>query len=347
MAEVKSAQADSFIQRPDKIYGVFLLYGPDAGMVSERADALASNFGIDRTDPFALLRLDADAACAAPGALIDEVRSIGMFGGKRIVRISGSTRRNLAEALRPVLDFASQECRVIIEAADLKRDSALRKLVERSATGMAIPCYADDDRSLANLITAELQAAGLSIDRNAMQLLRSNLGGDRKLTKAELEKLVLYCLGMSQVTARDVETVIGNVANAELDEVVDAAITGKLDLLDAELTRVLANSSAELPLIWAMRHFQMLQLARHRMEQERLNAEAVVTAIRPPVSFKRRSAITESLGLWNLASINRALVRLHESVLEARARASLSQAICSASLFAIANEAKRLRQKFS
>jgi DNA polymerase III subunit delta len=345
MAEVKSAQADSFIQRPDRIYGVFLLYGPDAGMVSERADILSSNFGIDGSDPLALLRLDADAACSEPGKLVDEVRSIGMFGGKRIVRISGSTKRNLAEALRPVLDFGSPECRVIIEAGDIKRDSALRKLVERSKTGMAIPCYADDERGLGNLIAAELQAAGLLIDQEAMQLLRSNLGGDRKLTKAELEKLILYCIGQSQVTARDVEAIIGNVSDAELDEVVDAAITGKLGMLEAKLTRVLANSSPELPLIWAMRHFQMLQLARHRVEQEKLSAETIISAIRPPVNFKRRTAITEGLRLWNLASINRALVRLNDAVLDARASASLSEAICSASLLAIANEATRLRRR--
>jgi DNA polymerase-3 subunit delta len=345
MAEVKSAQADSFVQRPDKAFGVFLLYGPDAGMVSERADTLSGNFGIDRSDPFAMLRLDADAACAGQGRLVDEVRSIGMFGGKRIIRISGSTRRNLAEALRPVFEFVSHEFRVIIEAGDLKRDSALRKLVERSTTGMAIPCYPDDDRSLGNFIAGELQLAGLSIEPHAMQLLRANLGGDRKLTKAELEKLILYCLGQSQVTTRDVEAVIGNVADVELDEVIDAAVSGKIDMLEGELSRVLANTLPDLPLIWAMRYFQMLQQARHRMEYEKIGADTVVSGMRPPVNYKRRGTITESLRLWNLPSINRALVRLDEAVLEARARTGLSDAICRAFLLAIANEARRLRQR--
>jgi DNA polymerase III subunit delta len=345
MAEVKSAQADSFVQRPDPAYSVFLLYGPDAGLVSERASVLSGNFGVDTKDSMAVLRLDADAACAEPGRLVDETRSIGMFGGKRILRISGSTRRNLADAVRPVLEFHSDECRLIIEAGDLKKDSALRRLVERSSVGVAVPCFPDGERELDNLISLELQAARLAIDTDARQLLKASLGSDRRLSRAEISKLALYSHGQARITIADVEAIVGDSSAAELDEVVDSAVSGKIENLEAELARVLARSSAELPLIWAMRHFQMLQLARFRMDRHGATAEAVVAAIRPPVNFKRRPAILQGLRIWNVASITRALARLDEAILEARSNSGLAASLCGATLLAICNQARRSNLK--
>jgi DNA polymerase-3 subunit delta len=345
MAEVKSAQADSFVQRPDPTYSVFLIYGPDAGLVSERASILSGNFGVDAKDPMAVLRLDADAASAEPGRLVDEARSIGMFGGKRILRISGSTRRNLADALRPVLEVHTDECRVIIEAGDLKKDSALRKLVERSSAGVAIPCYPDGERELDNLISVELQSARLAIDADARQLLKANLGSDRRLSRNEVSKLVLYCSGQARVSTGDVEAIVGDSSSAELDEVVDSAATGKIEVLEGELARVLARSSAELPLVWAMRHFQVLQLARYRMERDGISADAVVAGMRPPVNFKRRPAMVQGLRIWNVASITRALARLDEAVLDARSNSGLAAALCGATLLAIGNQARRSQSK--
>lgn len=345
MAEVKSAQADSFVLRPDPAYSVYLLYGPDSGLVSERASMLSGNFGVDASDPMAVLRLDADAACAEPGRLVDETRSIGMFGGKRIIRVSGSTRRNLADAVRPVLEFPSDECRVIIEAGDLKKDSALRKLVERSSVGVAIPCFPDGERELDNLINLELQAARMAMDADARQLLKGSLGSDRRLSRGEISKLALYCLGQERITIADVEAIVGESSAAELDEVVDSAITGKIEFLESELARVLARSSADLPLIWAMRHFHMLQLARFRMERHGATADAVIAAIRPPVNFKRRPAIQRGLQIWNVASITRALTRLDEAILEARSNSRLAASLCGATLLAIGNQARRISMK--
>ena len=52
MAEIKSQQADSFVAKPDPAFRTFLFYGPDSGLVSERADTLCAGLGVDLSDPF-------------------------------------------------------------------------------------------------------------------------------------------------------------------------------------------------------------------------------------------------------------------------------------------------------
>ena len=60
MAALKSNQVDAFINNPDYSKPVILIYGPDEGLVSERADKLAEKSGVDLSDPFCLIRLNAD-----------------------------------------------------------------------------------------------------------------------------------------------------------------------------------------------------------------------------------------------------------------------------------------------
>ena len=66
MVAKKAHEVENVIQKPDPRFRVILLYGPDAGLVSERADLLAAKTGVDFSDPFAMLRLNADDAAATP-----------------------------------------------------------------------------------------------------------------------------------------------------------------------------------------------------------------------------------------------------------------------------------------
>ena len=60
MTALKAAQVDAFVARPDPARPVVLVFGPDAGLVRERAEALIRNSVDDPADPFALARLAGD-----------------------------------------------------------------------------------------------------------------------------------------------------------------------------------------------------------------------------------------------------------------------------------------------
>ena len=60
MTALKSAEFDRFIARPDPRQPIVLLYGPDAGLVRERVDALVLASVDDPSDPFALARISGE-----------------------------------------------------------------------------------------------------------------------------------------------------------------------------------------------------------------------------------------------------------------------------------------------
>jgi DNA polymerase-3 subunit delta len=71
MVAVKNADVDRTIARPDPARPIFLVYGPDAGLVRERSEALITSAVDDLRDPFALARIEGDALAEEPERLVE------------------------------------------------------------------------------------------------------------------------------------------------------------------------------------------------------------------------------------------------------------------------------------
>ena len=243
MVAVKAGDVDGALRRVDARTPVLLIYGPDAGLVAERARAAAEGAVADPADPFQLIRIDGDAVASDPGRLADEASTMGLFGNRRAIWVK-PTSRNIAAAVDAVLGIPLQDTSVVLEAGDLAKSSPLRSLCERSPKALALPCYPDNDRDLAAVVDEALRMAGLTIDRDARAALLASLGGDRLATRAELAKLTLYAHGRRAVTLADIDAVVSDVSALALDSVVDGAFGGNLAALDDGLQRCAADGTA-------------------------------------------------------------------------------------------------------
>ena len=154
MVALKAHQVDAFVARPTQ--PVVLVFGPDSGLVRERAQALIHASVDDINDPFSLARLDGDDLAGEPTRLVEEANTIPLFGGRRAVWVKVGSR-NIVPAVEALLGAASPDCRVVIEAGDLRRNAPLRALCERAKNAVALPCYEDDEKTLDRLIDTELR----------------------------------------------------------------------------------------------------------------------------------------------------------------------------------------------
>src|SRR5260370_40512198 len=161
MVALKGAEIDKFVARPDPTRPVVLVFGPDAGLVRERAEALVRASVDDPKDPFQLARLDGDDLAGEPTRLVEEANTIPLFGGRRAVWIKAGAR-NFAPALEALIAAPPPNGRSLIEAGDLKRNAPLRAVCERAKTASALPCYPDTEKDLIRLIDHEMVEAGLA-----------------------------------------------------------------------------------------------------------------------------------------------------------------------------------------
>ncbi|HEX5281505.1 MAG TPA: DNA polymerase III subunit delta [Micropepsaceae bacterium] len=333
--EVKTALVGRFIaEPPDKLVAA-LVFGPDYGVVRERANALALTAVPDLADPFRVVELDESKILSDPACLSDEAAALSMTGGRRLIRIRDAGN-NLSPAMARFLDDPAGDALIVIEAGDLAKSSSLRQLFVRANNAAAIACYPDTERDLEPLVRAALKAEKLSIDSDALRVLVSRLGSDRGVTRSELEKLSLYAMGDNVVTEAHIDAVMGDESQLRIEEAADAAGTGDYIRLDRTLTRLWAAGTMPATVLRrAMGHFQQV-LAASGDVAGGTDAASAMKKLRPPVHFSRSRSFLAQVSRWNNESILRALNLLYEAEALTRTTGVPEEAACSRALFTVA-----------
>lgn len=340
MVALRGKEIEAFLARPDPGRPIILLYGSDAGLVRERADALLASAVDDPDDPFSLVKLDGDELSSEPSRLVDEAMTIPLFGGRRAIRVRAGSR-NFAGGIDALAEMTLKDCRIVIEAGELRPESPLRKACERARAAVAIACYPDTERDLAKLIDDELRASNLRISPDARAVLMTLLGGDRQASRNELRKLTLYGHGKGEVTLDDVVAVAADASELKIDPIVDAAFAGNPAVVETEFGKAMLAgtypgviiSAAQRQAAWL--HKSALAIA------EGSPISAVVESGFPRLHFSRRASVEAALRQFNVARLTLIIEQLATTALEMRKQATLAAVIAQRALMSIAVNAKR------
>ncbi|CAN7284215.1 DNA polymerase III subunit delta [Pararhizobium sp. LjRoot238] len=343
MTEIKSHEFDGFLQRPLKDNRLYLVYGPDRGLVSERAGQIAAKSGVALDDPFSLIKLDGSDLQQSPGRLLDEVNTIGLFGGEKLVWIRASgTEKTLVDSFSALAQQPPGGSYVIIEAGDLKKGTGVRKIGETARSVISVACYSDDARALNSLIDQELGQEGLRITPAARERLNEALGGDRIASRNEIRKLALYCRGLGTIEEDHVSEIVGDASGISVDDAIDAVLKGDVDGLQHAIRKITASRTAIFLVLQAcLRQFQLLDLMRAEMDDKRQQPAQVVATLGRHIHFRRKPLIEEALKTWTLPAIRRELGRLQTAIFQSRARQSLEESIAMQTLLAITLQSAR------
>ena len=106
MVALKAHEVGRFIDRPDIEHGIFLAYGPDAGLVRETGQRLARRFAGSDTDSMNLIVLDGAELDTDPSRLAVEARTTSLFGDRRVIRVRGAGKSSVGAALAKRLGVA-------------------------------------------------------------------------------------------------------------------------------------------------------------------------------------------------------------------------------------------------
>jgi DNA polymerase-3 subunit delta len=340
MVALRGKEIDAFLARPDPRRPIVLLYGPDAGLVRERADALLASAVDDPNDPFSLVKLDGDELAAEPSRLVDEAMTVPLFGGRRAIRVRAGSR-SFASGVDSLAETPLKDCRIVIEAGDLRPESPLRKACERARTAVAIGCYPDNERDLAKLIDDELSLADLRIAPDARAALSALLGGDRQASRNELRKLTLFAHGDGEVTLDHVMAVVADASEFKLDPIVDGAFAGKPELVETEFAKAMvAGTYPGVIVSAAQRHAAWLHKSALALA-EGTPLASLLEGGYPRLHFSRKAMAETALRNLSPERLIAIIDQLAIAALDMRKQASLAAVIAQRTLLSIAVNARR------
>src|SRR5579871_298379 len=340
MVALRGKEIDAYLARPDPTRPIILLYGPDAGLVRERAEALLASAVDDPSDPFSLVRLDGDELSAEPSRLVDEALTIPLFGGRRAIRVRAGSR-SFAGGVDALAEVPLKDCRIVIEAGELRAENPLRKACERAKTAVAIACYPDTERDLAKLIDDELRLSSLRIASDARAVLMGLLGGDRQASRNELRKLTLYAHGKGEVTLDDVMAVVADASELKIDPIVDGAFAGNPSAVETEFNKAMvAGTYPGMIISAAQRQAAWL----HKTALAAAEGTPVSTLLDsgfPRLHFSRKTSVETALRNFDPRRLMLVIDQLATAALDMRKQAALATAIAQRALLSIAVNARR------
>ena len=344
MSIVSSAAADGFIQRLPKEIRFYLVHGLDEGLTHERVKAIIRSRIGDDSDPMRLVRLEGDAVARDPGALADEAYAISMFGGERVIWIDAQGRDLYARArasIRPSADRL-HDCHqggTTQEGNGFK--GRVRKFRARAHRSSAIPTIR---APLKSLIDAEARAAGLAITADARAALVHMVGADRRTTRGEIAKLMLYARGHSQITVEDVEAIVADAAPSNLDQVIDDALLGDLPTIEASLSRFFhEGGDADYLMIRLVARLTLLHRLRIEMDQGR-PFEAACQALFVKLPMSARRALARQAERWTTASIAERLPAIRLASARVRTELQLAEVLTTRALWTLASRSRGARR---
>lgn len=341
MTKIASGRIDSVLDHPAADTLVLLIYGPDAGLVRERADRAVLALIGAADDPFRVATLQSGDLAKNPARLADEMAAQSLIGGRRAVRIKAAGDA-LTGALKPILEQLSAGGNLaIVEAGELSTRSSLRKLCEGAKSAAAIACYPMEPQAVAGLVRSMLSDSGIAISRDAEDYLSVSLAADRALVRREAEKLIAYAGESGRIDLEAAEACVGDSAERSMDDLVLAAGDGDAATVDRALQKLFAEGISPIALLRAaQRHFTRLHLANCRVSAGDA-PDNVMASLRPPVFFKAKPRFRRQLDRWRRERLSDALERLADTEAECKRTGMPAETLCSRTMLQIASLGRR------
>jgi DNA polymerase-3 subunit delta len=300
--KVKEPQLLSALGKADAAVRFYLLHGPDEAAAASHAARLLSALGPDAesTD------IEPGSLRGQPGRLVDEARSLSLFGGRRMIRLTGIGDDAMA-AVEMLLAAERVEHPVLAIGPGLKKGAKLLKLAEAHRAAMVCACYLPEGDAADRLVISLARDLGLRARPGAARRLAIATGGDRAVMARELEKLALY-LDASPEAPCDLDETALDAVGADLSEsaigpAILAMLAGKPALLGAELQRMREGGDSAIPLLRSAVR-QLMTLAELRAEVDRGARPATLVQ---RIFWKEREATERALSRWRAPDIARAI----------------------------------------
>ena len=297
---------ESFLAKYDGTTRAVLFFGPDSGLVRDRAKKFASVFLSENQDPFALVELTEAQLTTDPALLADELSAISMMAPKRVIMV-----RDGGDKLKGIISDAAScfnaDVLLIICGDELSTRSSLRMWFEKEAAVASIACYRDEARDVQEVIRKSFDAAGIKADRDTLDYLAGQLGNDRYVTYQELEKLITYAGEAKELHFEDVQALVDYNRETSFDDIVNAVADRNLQALEKTLTLLLREGTQPVAYLRALqRYFNRLYAMQAQIAQG-MSAEQVISGMRPPVFFRQVPILTRHLHQWKADAIVKAL----------------------------------------
>ncbi len=156
--------------------------------------------------------------------LSEQINNSSLFNSKRIIFLHEVTDKSFVQ-IKECLENKKEDIKVYIFSPILEKKSKIRNHFEKDAELGVIPCYQDNERTLANYINLKLKGyKGLS--PQIVSFIISNSSLDRKIINNEIIKIKSF-FTEKIISIKQLEELLNIKFNRDFNEIRDASLLGE------------------------------------------------------------------------------------------------------------------------
>ena len=346
--KIKSENFFSSLKENNNLHNVFLLYGPNFGLVNLLYKKTIDLLSIDINDPFNVSKIDGNEFKDNPSILNDNISTFSMSEDKRAVLLDLTyitINKTIEGAILNTLKEKSNYFFLLIKANNLGSKNELVKFIEKLDTGILVPCYDDDTNKVKIQISKLFNQYKFTFSSNFLSLLSSKFNSDTSINLMEIKKLESFLIDNENVTEEMILSLITENIDINLNKVIQLCSSGKIQETLFYLDKIYENSNTAISITRLfVKHFKVIEKILLAV-QNGSNISETINNMKPPIFFKDRPLLTFQCQLWSLKKVNLILKRLIDFELKCKSnvysnKVLLSQFILSTAL--IANKSAKI-----
>ncbi|WP_375398487.1 DNA polymerase III subunit delta [uncultured Sphingomonas sp.] len=319
---------------------LYLLHGPDEAGALDYAGRLGRAMGADAER----ITIDGGTLKGDPGRIADEARSLGLFGGRRWLLVTGVGDEAI-EAAHLLIAEPRTEHPVVFVAPSLRTASKLVQFAIAQPAVLSFACYVPEGDKAERLVMAIARDHGLRPSNSAARRIAAGANGDRAVMAREIEKLALY-LNATKDRPHPLDDAALDSLGAELDDaqmsdVIDAALDGRVARIGRALSRYQAAGGSAVPLLrQAVRKLMTLAAMRAEVDD---GADAAAAAKKRRLHFREEGSVIRQLQRWSSPDIARAIDRIRHAERALMTSGNVGDVLSDVALVETTRAAARLR----
>jgi len=155
------------------------------------------------------------------GEIIDLAETLPFLAQRRVIFITDSGLfKSGGEQMAEYLQSPGETAFFVFTESEIDKRSKLYKAV--NSKGYAAEFAPQDENTLKRWAAGILAKEGKKITENTVLLLLSKTGTDMETIRAELEKLICYCMDRDVITSEDVETICTTRVSSHIFDMINA-----------------------------------------------------------------------------------------------------------------------------
>ena len=335
---IKENQLFSKFDRMQNNYQPILLYGPNEGLIRENVSKIKGIFKIDSLE---VISFTGKYINEQTEIFNDEIQTVSMFHDKKLIFIEQPLDSNIAIFESIFLNLPNKILIVVI-ANNLNKSSKIRKLFESSSQYLACANYDDDLKTNSQQINDLEKNIQKKFDKDIKNYLNHNLSNDRRISKNEIDKIILLYYGSNkEPTLNEIKSIFNDNADLELNKISQTVFSGNPKKVSALLNKVFDSGLGPVTIIRALINYvQRIETTQIALRKNR-DFDIAIKGLRPPVFWKEKDLFKLHCTKWPINETISNFNLLVDAELSCKKDYYLTNVHCEQALTKIAAKGKK------